>query len=88
VITFALISDRILLALTAKGDGVKRPEYRLPLMVWSSLITPIGLFLYGWTVEFNLNFMLPILSSALMGVGLLFIMVRLILRRFLLAMRS
>jgi hypothetical protein len=57
-------------------------------MVWSSLITPIGLFLYGWTAEFNLNFMLPILSSALMGVGLLFIMVRLILRRFLLAMRS
>jgi hypothetical protein len=57
-------------------------------MVWSSIITPIGLFLYGWTAEFNLNFMLPILSSVLMGVGILFIMVRLILRRFLLAMRS
>lgn len=73
----ALFSDKILLSLSAKGDGEKKPEYRLPLMVWSSLLTPIGLFLYSWTAEFNLHFMIPITCSTLIGAGLLLIMVRL-----------
>ena len=33
------------------GDGTGKPEFRVPYLVPGVIITPLGLFLYGWTAE-------------------------------------
>jgi MFS family permease len=43
-------SDQIVVNMTAK-HGVRKPEYRLPLMIIAHLFIPIGLFWYGWAAD-------------------------------------
>ncbi|KAL2844829.1 major facilitator superfamily domain-containing protein [Aspergillus pseudoustus] len=50
-------------------DG--RPEYRIPLMIPGGLIVPIGLFIYGWTVEYKVHWIAPNIGAALFAVGLI-----------------
>jgi hypothetical protein len=38
------------------------PEFRVPLMVPASIITPCGIFLYGWAAEGKLHFLVPNVS--------------------------
>jgi MFS family permease len=37
--------------LKKRNDGVGKPEFRVPLMIPGALLVPIGLFIYGWTVN-------------------------------------
>ncbi|PNS18362.1 hypothetical protein CAC42_6179 [Sphaceloma murrayae] len=66
-------NDRIAMGLKAK-HGSLEPEHRLPLMVWSAPLTPIGLFAYGWSAQLQLPWAIPLLSTVLTGTGLLLIM--------------
>ena len=50
--------------------GEVKPEWRLPLMALGGMIVPIGLFLYGWTAQFHVHFMAPIVGTALLGFGI------------------
>jgi predicted MFS family arabinose efflux permease len=43
-------SDKIVVAMTEK-NGVRKPEYRLPLMIVAHMLIPIGLFWYGWSAQ-------------------------------------
>jgi predicted MFS family arabinose efflux permease len=43
-------SDQIVVNMTKK-NGVRKPEYRLPLMIVAHLFIPIGLFWYGWAAD-------------------------------------
>ncbi|KAJ3212297.1 hypothetical protein HDU82_002667 [Entophlyctis luteolus] len=36
-----------------------KPEYRLPICIPAALIFPVGLFLYGWSAEYGLHWILP-----------------------------
>jgi multidrug resistance protein len=65
-----MVSDRILVSLTKK-HGERKPEYRLPPMAWGSPLIPIGLFWYGWTAEKGVHWIVPIIGTGLVGVGLL-----------------
>ncbi|TGZ76252.1 MFS general substrate transporter [Ascodesmis nigricans] len=65
-----LISDRLLVRLTAKA-GVRKPEFRLPPMIYGSALIPIGLFWYGWTAENHVQYMAPIIGTSFVGIGLL-----------------
>jgi len=47
VIGFSKLSDRTLKRKAKEGDGEMKPEYRLPLMIYSSPVLPIGFFMYG-----------------------------------------
>lgn len=67
-------NDKIAMKLKDQ-HGTLQPEHRLPLMVWSAPLTPIGLFLYGWTAQLQLHWALPLASTILTGSGLLLIMV-------------
>ncbi|KAL2052844.1 hypothetical protein ABVK25_006783 [Lepraria finkii] len=69
VIIFGIASDRILKA-KSKG-GVMKPEYRLPPMIPGSFLVPIGLFLYGWSADQHVQWIVPIIGTGLVGVGLL-----------------
>ncbi|KAF6796330.1 MFS multidrug transporter [Colletotrichum musicola] len=69
-----LINDRMANKRTKQNRGQRLPEYRLPLMTRSMLLTPVGLFMYGWTAQYHLHWILPIIGSTLLGVGLILIM--------------
>ena len=65
VMIFANLSDRL---LHAKG-GNFCPERRLILMMWVSPLFPIGLFIYGWTVQYRVHWIVPIIGTAICGPG-------------------
>jgi uncharacterized membrane protein YczE len=64
-------SDKLLKRLTAANHGVVKPEYRLPPMVIAGLVLPMGLFLYGWTAEYKVHWIVPIIGTGLIGLGLI-----------------
>ncbi|KAH8769490.1 major facilitator superfamily domain-containing protein [Hyaloscypha finlandica] len=53
------------------GAGGITPESRLPLMIPGAFCVPIGLFIYGWTVQYHVFWFVPIFGSALVGIGLI-----------------
>ncbi|ETN45658.1 uncharacterized protein HMPREF1541_09490 [Cyphellophora europaea CBS 101466] len=61
--------DTVYNHLTRKNDGVSMPEYRLPLANIGSVLIPVSLFGFAWTVEYRLHFMVPIVISFFYGIG-------------------
>lgn len=69
------VSDRLFGYLTRK-HGVKKPEYRLPPMIPGTFFIPAALFIYGWTAEKKTHWIVPIIGTSFLGVGMLFSFVR------------
>lgn len=65
----ALVSDRLLATLTKRNGGTAKPEYRLPVMFIGALVVPCSLFLYGWTAEEKVHWIVPIIGSGILGFG-------------------
>lgn len=51
--------------------GKAIPEERLPPMIVGAIALPLGLFLFGWLSSPNITWVPQVLSSALLGLGLL-----------------
>ncbi|CAG7563521.1 unnamed protein product [Fusarium equiseti] len=66
-------SDPLVRYLTKKNGGERKPEYRLPLMAAACLIIPAGLFLFGWTAENKNHWILPIIGTSFLGVGMIIV---------------
>jgi hypothetical protein len=64
---FAILSDKIL--RQPRGGTLARPELRLLLMVWSSPLVPIGFFWYGWSAQAKIHWIVPIIGTAVIGIG-------------------
>jgi hypothetical protein len=47
------------------------PEYRLPLVLPFSLLIPIGLFIYGWSAENKIHWIVPNLGTCIFAIGLI-----------------
>jgi hypothetical protein len=71
-------SDRILKHLSKKNGGVKKPEYRLPAMIPGSFFVPASLFIYGWTAYYKVHWIVPIIGTSFLGIGMLISFVRLL----------
>lgn len=65
VFTFAKFSDRLLRV----NGGNYRAERRLILMMYASPMFPIGLFIYAWTTEYRVHWVVPIIGTAICGPG-------------------
>jgi MFS family permease len=65
---FGAYSDKLLRKL-AKG-GEMKPEYRLPLLWPGAIIVPLGLILYGWTAQYKVHWIVPILGTLMLGAGM------------------
>ncbi|KAK9236691.1 major facilitator superfamily domain-containing protein [Lipomyces kononenkoae] len=63
-------SDRILVQMAAKS-GEKKPEYRLPLLLILSPLNIIGLVMFAWTVQFAVHWIVPLIATFFIGVGVL-----------------
>jgi multidrug resistance protein len=69
LVIFGLVSDALVKHMARKGE--MKPEYRLPPLIPGSLLIPIGLFWYGWTAEKGVHWILPILGTMFVGLGLM-----------------
>ncbi|KAK0620067.1 major facilitator superfamily domain-containing protein [Immersiella caudata] len=76
VLYVAVISDRNLKHLQASGKTIK-PEDRLPLIITlpGSLAFPIGVFIYGWSVEAKLHWIVPQIGTGIMGFGAILVFI-------------
>jgi MFS family permease len=54
-------SDKVVVNMT-KTHGVRKPEFRLPLMIPAHLCIPIGLFWYGWSAQTHTHWYIPYLE--------------------------
>ncbi|KAK9245626.1 major facilitator superfamily domain-containing protein [Lipomyces tetrasporus] len=63
-------SDRILLNMAAKS-GEKKPEYRLPLLLILAPLDIVGLLIYGWTVHYAVHWIVPLIGTFILGIGIL-----------------
>ncbi|KAK7958423.1 hypothetical protein PG988_013271 [Apiospora saccharicola] len=70
LITFSMWSDRTVVRLTKRNDGVYEPEMRLPIMMWYAFITPLTFFWYGWSAQYRTHWIVPILGLAPLGIGM------------------
>ena len=53
------------------AEGTFKPEHRLPVMIPGAVVIPIALFIYAWTVEAKVFWIVPIIATGLFGQGLL-----------------
>lgn len=61
LVWFGMSSDREMKRLKASGVEMK-PEHRLRFLPFAALLLPAGFFVYGWTAEKNVHWIVPILS--------------------------
>jgi hypothetical protein len=64
-----VVSDKVIKAKQAKGNV--KPEHRLPLILTlpGSIALPIGIFIYGWTADKGVHWIVPIIGTAFVGLG-------------------
>lgn len=70
-VVYTTIGDRR--AKQRMKAGLFVPEDRLPPMVWGSFFLPVGLFIYAWTVQNAVQWIVPIIATGLFGFGLLLV---------------
>jgi len=65
-------SDRWLRRQTARRNEI-RPEDRLPPLIIGSILIPAGFFWCGWSMESHTHWIVPMIGSALISIGAMFI---------------
>lgn len=64
----SVTTDRAIQKLKSTGQEIK-PEVRMQLAPIGGLFLPAGLFIYGWTAQYRVHWIVPIIGMAVMGVG-------------------
>lgn len=65
----APLNDRVYRRLKARNGGVGKPEFRVPLLCIPAFLTPVSLFIYGWTGEKHTHWIAPNIGAAMFGMG-------------------
>ncbi|KAJ1558237.1 hypothetical protein HK096_002771, partial [Nowakowskiella sp. JEL0078] len=65
----ARISDKLYATLKARNNNEGKPEFRVPLMIPGAILLPIGLFIYGWTAEYQTHWIWPNLGVLIFSFG-------------------
>ena len=61
--------DTIYNRLAREKDGGAKPEYRLPLANVGAVLIPTSLFVFAWTVQYRVHFVVPLVATVFFGVG-------------------
>lgn len=64
-----LTSDRAIKRQMEIDGGKPEPEARITLVPIGGVLLPIGLFVYGWTAEYNVHWIAPIIGLGIIGLG-------------------
>ncbi|KAM0328629.1 hypothetical protein ACHAQA_005041 [Verticillium albo-atrum] len=75
VVTFGILGDMLVKRRQASG-GELTPEIRLTpaLVMPCAVVLPIGLFIYGWTTEYKVHFIVPMIGVVIFSAGLMGVM--------------
>ncbi|KAI1386723.1 MFS general substrate transporter [Hypoxylon trugodes] len=75
VIVFGQLTDKMVSRNQAKGIK-HRPEVRIApvLTLPSGIVLPIGLFIYGWTANFGVHWIVPMIGVLIFSAGLMGVM--------------
>lgn len=66
---FSATSDRHIQKM-AKIDGKgMKPEYRLRQLPVGAFLLPGGFFIYGWTAQYHVHWIVPIIGTGIIGMG-------------------
>ena len=76
IAAYGSLSDKMTRSLASKAKGSDglpkpKPEHRLPPILLGSASIPIGLLIYGWTAEQKVFWLVPILGTVFVGLGLI-----------------
>lgn len=66
-----ITSDSIVKKLAKKNNGEMKPEFRIPPMIPAAVLLPCGLFIYGWTAYYGVHWIVPIIGTSFVGLGLI-----------------
>lgn len=65
-------SDRLMKHLASKTpEGTIKPEFRLPPLMYLSPLIPGGMFIYGWTAQYQIHWIVPLIGTLFVGVGMI-----------------
>ncbi|KAI0105033.1 major facilitator superfamily domain-containing protein [Nemania sp. FL0031] len=53
----------------ARHDEPLKPEHRLISLPLGAILLPAGLFLYGWTAQYEIHWIVPIIGMGITGIG-------------------
>ncbi|KAL9051393.1 MAG: hypothetical protein Q9162_006047 [Coniocarpon cinnabarinum] len=53
----------------SRKTGKMEPEHRLPVMLVGAILVPLGFFLYGWTAEKGVFYVVPMIGTGIVGFG-------------------
>jgi len=67
--TYIHFGNKVVTKHSRRGDF--QPEHRLYMMTIGGFFIPVGLFIYGWTVQAHVHYMAPLVATGLIGFGLL-----------------
>ncbi|GAB1313401.1 hypothetical protein MFIFM68171_03611 [Madurella fahalii] len=71
---FNNLNNRMMRQAKAGGLPGPRPEQRLLPMIWFSPFVAVGLLIYGWTAEYKVHWIVPIIGTVLIGYGAFFVL--------------
>lgn len=71
VVVFNIMNRSMMAQLKGKPP---RPEQRLLPMIWFSPFSAVGLFIYGWTAEYRVHWIVPIFGTVFIGYGAFFVL--------------
>ncbi|KAI4598581.1 hypothetical protein KJ359_002994 [Pestalotiopsis sp. 9143b] len=68
VVYTSLTSDKHL--KQKDGQSPPRPEQRLVNLPFGAILLPCGLFIYGWTAQYHVHWIVPIIAHIPVGLGI------------------
>ncbi|KAH8204083.1 hypothetical protein TruAng_001765 [Truncatella angustata] len=79
MVVFRTLGERVRVShLNSDGRDQPRPELRLILMIWFSPFVGLGFFVYGWTAENQVHWIVPIIGTSFIGFGAFFVLLYLV----------
>lgn len=70
LVAFGATSDRRIRNIKAKGKEAPA-EVRLEALVPAAIFVPIGLFWYGWSADKQIHWIMPIIGTGFVGLGVI-----------------
>lgn len=64
-------ADRYAARQMKKNNGERKPEYRIFLLPIGAVLLPAGLFTYGWTAQYQVHWIVPIIAEGIAGLGIM-----------------
>ncbi|KAI9645639.1 hypothetical protein NHQ30_006381 [Ciborinia camelliae] len=71
LIVVARISDVTVVRMTKANNGVFEPEMRLPACIFFACFIPISFFWYGWSIQGDVHWIVPIIGLVPFGFGMM-----------------